>query len=57
MNEKYIEEFQLRLKAPLIALERIAKGQHLPKIFVGAALGELKKAHKLADKMGRKKKG
>ena len=53
----WIEEINLRLKAPMIALERIAKGHHLPKIFAQAALDELKKAQKLAEKLGRQKKG
>ena len=40
----------------MIALERIAKGQHLPKIFAQAALDELRKAQKLTEKFGRKKR-
>lgn len=57
MTTKISVEVNLRLKAPMIALERIAKGQHLPKIFAEAALDELKKAQKLADRLGKQKKG
>lgn len=57
MNQKVIEELQLRIKAPRIALERIAKGQHLPKIFAGAALDEIKKVQKLVEKLEKQKKG
>lgn len=57
MHRKVVEEIQLRLKAPAIALERIAEGRHLPKIFADVALDELKKARKLTDKLEKQKKG
>ncbi len=40
----------------MVALERIAKGQHLPKVFAKAALEELRLVKKLSEKFGRKKK-
>ena len=57
MNQELIDEFRLRLKAPFIALERLAKGRHLPKIFAEAALEELKKAVELLAKLETQKKG
>lgn len=41
------EEIQLRLKAPMIALERIANGRYLPEIFARTALQELRKILRL----------
>lgn len=57
MNHKFIEEMRLRLKAPFIALDRLAKGRHLPKVFAEAALDELKKAVELLAKLEKQKKG
>lgn len=57
MNHKFIEEMRLRLKAPFIALDRLAKGRHLPKVFAEAALEELKKAVELLVKLEKQKKG
>ena len=51
MDRKNTEEFQLRLKAPMIALERVYAGKYLPKVFVHAALEELSKAQKLANRL------
>ncbi|MCA9398516.1 MAG: hypothetical protein KC618_02120 [Candidatus Omnitrophica bacterium] len=48
------EEIQLRLKAPMIALERVAEGRHLPKVFADAALEELKTAEQLLEKQNNK---
>ena len=57
MTYKLIQEIQLRLKAPIIALERIARGQYLPKVFAGAALDEIKKMQKLVEKLEKQKRG
>ena len=51
------EGFRLRLKALMVALERIVKGQDLSKIFAEAALDELKKVQELTDRLGKQKKG
>ena len=48
---KLINEIQIRLKAPVVALERIARGQNLPKAFVKEALNELGRFRELLDKM------
>ena len=50
------QRMSFRLKAPLVALERIANGKHLPKIFAELALDELRKAQRLADRLGKQKK-
>jgi hypothetical protein len=42
-KNKFIEEIRLRLKAPAIALEKIAKGKYFPKVFAEAALSEIRK--------------
>jgi len=57
MNQKLMEELRLRLKAPFIALNRLAKDRHLPKIFAEAALDELKKAVELLARLEKQKKG
>jgi len=54
MDYKLLQEIQLRLKAPAIALWRILKGKHVPNIFVKAALDDLKKAHKLTEELEKK---
>lgn len=46
MSGKLQAEIKLRLKAPMIALEKIVQGRYLPKVFAEAALDELKKAQK-----------
>jgi len=51
MDTRIAKEIQLRLKAPITALERVAQGQPLPKIFAEAALDELLKLQELAIKM------
>ncbi len=40
----------------MIALERITRGRHLPKVFAEAALDELRKAQKLIAKLAKKRK-
>lgn len=50
-NKQIIDEIDLRLKAPMVAAERIAEGKSLPKVFAEAALSELKTAKKLVDKL------
>jgi len=47
MDKKLIDEIELRLKAPIIALERIAEGRHLPQIFADVAMCELKRTFEL----------
>lgn len=56
MNRKslLIEEIQLRLKAPLIVLEKITGRRYLPKIFANAALDELIGIQKLINKLEKK---
>ncbi len=56
-QKEFIEELRLRLRAPYIALDRLAKGRHLPKIFAEAALEELKKAVESIAKLEEQKKG
>lgn len=56
-NHNLIEELKLRLRAPFIALDRLANGTHLPKVFAEAALEELKKAVELIAKLEKQKKG
>lgn len=56
MNVEDIEEINTRLKAPAIALERIAKGRHLSKIFAVVALGELKEVKKIFKKLATRMK-
>ena len=51
MDAKIAKEIQLRLKAPITALERVARGQPLPKIFAEAALDELLKLQELMTRM------
>lgn len=57
MKNILMEEIRLRLRAPFIALDRLAKGRHLPKVFAEAALDELKKAVELLAKLEKQKKG
>jgi len=45
-NKKLVEELRYRLKTVWIVLKRAAKGQYLPKVFVDAALDDLKRAIK-----------
>ena len=50
MTRELISQIQLHLQAPLIALERIAKGRHLPQVFAEAGLEELEKVRELVDR-------
>ena len=56
-KNEFIEEINLRLKAPAIALERIVKGKYLPKIFAEAALIEIEIIQKLIGQGNGKQKG
>jgi len=56
MDRKLIKEFKLKLKAPMVALEKIVQGRYLPKVFAGAALAELRKLEGLLDKCEDKKR-
>ena len=47
MNKIQVSEIQLRLKAPINALDKITKGHYLPMVFAQVALDELKKIKKL----------
>jgi len=51
MHKEFIEELRFKLRAPFVALDRLAKGRHLPKVFAEAALEELKKAIELIAKL------
>ena len=56
MNNKLIKELNLRLKAPMIAMEKIVRGKYLPGVFACAALEELNKIRRLIadlEKQGR----
>ena len=50
MDSKRIEEIKLRLKAPMIILEKIIRG-HFHKIFAKVVFEEFKKVQKLLDKL------
>ena len=51
-----IKEIQLRLKAPMIALERLSNGRYLPQVFAEASFNELWEIQRLTEKMiGRRK--
>jgi hypothetical protein len=45
-----IDEISLRLKAPIIALEKMTAREYLPRIFMEAALSELYSIKKLLEK-------
>jgi len=53
---KTSDEIKLRLKAPMVVAERIAKGRYVPKVFGKAVLSELKKIQKAAKKLDGKSK-
>ena len=55
-NYEWIAEIKLRLKAPIIALEKVSKGQYLPRIFAQAALDELRKIQKIVGQLENRKK-
>jgi len=51
-----IKEIQLRLKAPMIALERLSNGRYLPQVFAEASFNEVWESQRLTEKMiGRRK--
>jgi hypothetical protein len=49
-QNKFTKEIRLRLKAPIVAMEKIAKGKYLPKVFAKATLDELKIIQRLIKK-------
>jgi hypothetical protein len=53
MTTELIAQIQLHLKAPLVALERLAREGPLPQIFAEAGLEELKKVRDLVDRFAR----
>ena len=55
MDPKLAKEIKLRLKAPMIVVERIVEGQQVPKVFGQAALRELKIIQEIAEKAGKSK--
>ena len=57
LYKETLDKIELKLKAPLVALERVAEGKHLPQVFADVALSELKEAEKLVNdlKQARKK--
>jgi len=57
MDRQQLQKIQLHLQAPLIALERIAKGRHLPQVFAEAGLEELEKVRELVDRFAREPDG
>jgi len=54
--DKDIKEIQLRLKAPMIALERLSNGRYLPQVFAEVAFNELWEIQRLTEKMIGKRK-
>lgn len=52
MEKILFDEFEIRLKAPIIALEKIVAEQYLPKVFARAALEELKLIQRMVEKAG-----
>jgi hypothetical protein len=55
MSKILIDELEIRLKAPVIVLEKIVNEKVLPKVFARAAWDELKKAQAIVTKL--KKQG
>ncbi len=55
MYKEITKEIELRLKAPMIALEKISKEKYLPNVFAQAALDELRKVQQLINKLNEKK--
>ncbi len=49
--KRTLEEIYTRLKAPAVVLEKAVEDKTLPKVFVKAALEELKKAQSLTKKL------
>ena len=56
MDKKSVDTIRGKLKAPIIALERVVKEGKLPKVFAVVALDELREADKLAEEVCRSKK-
>jgi len=50
-DNKFTEEIGLRVKAPIVAMEKIAKGRYLPRVFAEAALDELKIIQRLTKEL------
>lgn len=42
MNDELLSDIRNKLTAPKIALEKLAKGEHLPREFIKLALKDLK---------------
>lgn len=53
MKEFLLDELEIRLKAPIVAMEKIAADKSLPKVFARVALDELKKAQAIVKKLQR----
>ena len=51
MTQDLCKEIQLRLKAPIIALEKIVARKYLPKVFAEAGLNELRGIKQLSKKL------
>jgi len=56
MATKIVKDIQLRLKAPMIALERLSNGRYLPQVFAEAAFNELWEIQRLTEKIIGKRK-
>jgi len=50
MKKSIFDELEIRLKAPIVALEKIVEGKSLPKVFARVALEELKKVQAIVKK-------
>jgi hypothetical protein len=51
MNEEILSEIRNKLTAPRIALEKLAKGEKVPKEFLKKALKEVEGIIKLLDNL------
>lgn len=51
MNEEILTEIRNKLTAPKIALEKLAKGEKMPKEFLELALNELVALTELVEKL------
>lgn len=56
MKESLLDELEIRLKAPIVAMEKITAEKSLPKVFARVALEELKKAQLIVKKLQTKVK-
>jgi len=51
MKKCLLDELEIRLKAPVAAMEKITAGKPIPKVFARVALDELKKVQAIVAKL------